>query len=347
MRAFVTGATGLLGAHLTRMLTEQGHEVTALVRSRRKAAEVLGGLRTTLVEGDICETAGFAAALEGCDTLFHTAAYFREYTGGGGGGWETIERINVRATIDLLRAAERAGVRRAVHTSSSGVIGARPDGSTSDESDGPDREVFENLYYKSKHVAEGAVRDFLATSRLEVMMALPGWMFGPGDAAPTSAGQVVLDFLNRKFPAVIPGGGAPADVRDVADGMIRMAERGRSGERYLLGGDRYYTLGQLLGILERVSGVPAPRAQVPYPVAYAMIWAMEQSARLTGAKAAASVRGLQTLQVRRVTSSAKAIRELGASFRPVEETMRDAVAWFRANRAELLVAPGARGVASA
>lgn len=340
MRAFVTGATGLLGGNLVRLLAQQGHSVTALVRSRQKATATLGGLDVTYVEGDLRSVAGYAAALEGHDTLFHTAAYFREYYTVGD-HWQTLKETNVDATVALLEEAERRGVRRAVHTSSSGVIARRPGGGLSDETDLAELGERDNLYFRSKVLAERAVLDLLSRSRLHVSLVLPGWMWGPGDAAPTSSGQIVLDFLNRSLPGIFPGGGAPVDVRDVAQAMIAAAERGRSGERYIVGGDRYVTMSEIFRTLEEVSGVPSPRLPVPAPAALVYGWASEQYSRITGRPALATLAGVKTLLERHDTSSAKAVRELGATFRPLRETLRDEVAWFRANTPERLTAPGA------
>src|SRR5262245_344899 len=149
MRAFVTGSTGLLGNNLVRLLSEQGYEVTALVRSRAKAARLLVGLNVALVEGDMRDVAAFSPALHGCDGVFHTAAYAREYYQPGD-HWTELSAINVQGTLALLAEAERRGVTKLISTSSNGVIGARPSGAPSDERDPPDARAQENLYVKSK-----------------------------------------------------------------------------------------------------------------------------------------------------------------------------------------------------
>src|SRR5262249_15265137 len=159
----------------------------------------------------------------------HTAAFFREYYTPGD-HWKTLERLNVTGTIELLEAAERAGVRKAIHTSSSGVIGPNPNGGPGDETCPPGEISQQNLYFRSKVVAEQEIATFLQRSKLDVSLALPGWMFGPRDAAPTHSGRMVVDFCKRKLPGIVPGGATVADARDVADGMIRAAERGGRGE---------------------------------------------------------------------------------------------------------------------
>lgn len=328
MHAFVTGGTGLLGNNLVRLLLQQGHQVSALVRSRAKAASLFAGLDVRLVEGDLLDVTAFGPALEGCDVLFHTAAYFREYFQPGD-HWARLEAINVRGTIMLLEEAERRGVGKAIYTSSSGVIGMRPGQTWGDEQDGPDEHVVQNLYFKSKLLAEHEITRFLKQSALPVVLILPGWMFGPGDSAPTSSGQIVLDFLNRKLPGVIQGGGAPVDVRDVAQGMIAAVERGRSGERYIIGGDHFVTFDELFTILEQVSGVPAPRIPLPYAFMLTYAAISEAYGRLTGKPVLATINGVKTLRARRTTRSDKALRELGVTLRPLEATLRDEVAWFR------------------
>jgi dihydroflavonol-4-reductase len=328
VKAFVTGSTGLLGSNLVHLLVERGHEVKALARSHEKAQRQLGHLPVEIVEGDIADVGAFADRFAGCDWLFHTAAFFREYYSPGD-HWKTLERFNVRATIELLEAAERAGVKKAVHTSSSGVIGTNPHGGPGDETCPPGAVAERNLYFKSKVVAEQAIASFLERSQLEVSLALPGWMFGPRDAAPTHSGRMVIDFCKRKLPGVVPGGASVADARDVADGMIAAAERGRSGERYILAGD-YASFGDVFAALEQITGVPAPRRRLPKWLLYVVAVASETGARVTGRDPLISRQAVRTMREERITAD-KARRELGASFRPLVETLADEIDWFRAN----------------
>ncbi|HMK72895.1 MAG TPA: SDR family oxidoreductase [Myxococcaceae bacterium] len=331
MRAFVTGGTGLLGSSLVRVLLSEGHAVRALARSRDKAMQLLGDTRAEVVVGDLLDVPAFASSLDGCDVLFHTAAYFREYYRPGADHWPQLERVNVRGTLELAEAAREHGVRRLIDTSTSGIIGLQPGGDAGDESTPPAPVVRSNLYFKSKLLVEERLRAYSAGSGLDVVSVLPGWMFGPGDAAPTAAGQFVLDFLARKIPAFPPGGVNVVDARDVAMGMVRAAAKGRSGERYILGGD-YLTLADILVELERVSGVPAPRVTVPYPVALGIAAVAQTWARLTRTETVMSVEGVRTLQAGLRVTSLKAQHELGATFRPFDETLRDTVAWLRSRK---------------
>jgi dihydroflavonol-4-reductase len=327
MRAFVTGATGLLGGNLIQALLDQRHEVRGLVRSKEKAQRAFPNAKIDFVTGDMSNVAGFAASLSGCDVLFHTAAYFREYYQPGDHK-ATLEKINVQGTVDLLIAAEKQGVQKAIHISSSGVIGKKADGSAGDESTMPDDHATSNLYFSSKIDSELAIKRFLKERTLPVVMILPSWMWGPGDWAPTGAGKLVLDFLKQKLPGVVDGGSSIVDVRDVAKATITAADRGKSGERYIVGG-RYFEFGDILATLEHVTGVPAPTRQIPYALSLAVGAASQTWARLTGGQALVTLAGVRTIHGKNKVDSAKAVRELGATFRSFDDTVRDEVEWFR------------------
>jgi dihydroflavonol-4-reductase len=329
MKAFVTGSTGLLGNNLVRELLEHGFEVRALARSHAKASATFAGLEVEIVEGDLENVTGFAASLEGCDVLFHTAAFFREYYEPGD-HWPMLKRINVDATIELLEAAERAGVRRAVHTSSSGTIGMKPNGAYGDERTVVPLESTSNLYFRSKIECDLAIQKFLTSHKLEVMTVLPGWMFGPGDAAPTNSGHLVLDFLSRKLPGIIDGGTTTVDARDVARGMRLAAHSGKNGETYIVAGN-FVSLEQIFLGLEQASGVPAPKRRLPNALVLTIAHLTGFYAHLTRTRPMMPVEGIKTMQAKTGVDSSKAVHEFGLSFRPIEDTLRDTVAWFRAN----------------
>jgi dihydroflavonol-4-reductase len=328
MRVFVTGATGLLGGNIVQALLDQGHEVRGLVRSKEKAERVFPDAKIDFVTGDMSNVAGFAANLAGCDVLVHTAAYFREYYQPGDHK-AALQKINVQGTVDLLIAAEKQRVQKAIHISSAGVIGKKADGTPGDENSLDDHAT-SNLYFASKIDTELAIKRFLKERTLPVVMVLPAWMWGPGDWAPTAAGKLVLDFINRKIPGVVDGGCSIVDARDVAQATINAVDRGKSGERYLVGG-QYFDLGQVLTTIERVTGVPAPTRKIPYGISLAVGAASQTWARLTGTPALLTVAGLRIMHEKAAVDSSKAIRELGAKFRSFEDTVRDEVAWFRAH----------------
>jgi dihydroflavonol-4-reductase len=280
-----------------------------------------------LVLGDMEDVPGFADTLAGSDVLFHTAAYFREYYAAGD-HWPRLEAINVRATVALAEAAHARGVQRLVHTSSSATIGLRADRSAGDEDTPPAPIVNSNLYFKSKIIADERLREVCARRGLELVQVLPGWMFGPGDAAPTASGRLVLDFLAGSLPAVPPGGMNAVDARDVAAGMIRAARYGRAGHKYILGGP-FTTLSDVVGTLARVTGLSGPRARIPYEVAWLYAKFAETWARITGGQSLITVAAVQAMHAQLRVSSNKALRELGWRYRPLSETLRDEVAWFR------------------
>jgi dihydroflavonol-4-reductase len=324
MKAFVTGGTGLLGSNLIRLLVSQGHEVKALVRSREKAQKLLGDLKVEWVIGDMEDVEAFRHELAGSDVVFHTAAYFREYFGLGD-HWPKLERINVKATIQLLEAGEKAGVKKAIYVSSSTVIGESPSG-VSDESTPPDDFAEINLYAKSKVAGEKAVFDFIRQHTMPVVLILPSAMVGPQDAAPTAFGELIMNILQRQLPALPAGGMNVVDVRDVAQAMINAVEQGKSGERYLIS-NRYIELKQVGEVLTQISGVPSPRI-APYLPLLIYAWTQERIASITGGEPQATVSAVRTLRKRYTVSGKKAERTLGVKYRSFEESVRDEVQWY-------------------
>ncbi len=328
--AFVTGSTGLLGNNLVRELVARGVAVRALARAPEKARVQFDGLAgVDIVTGDMEDTATFAAALKGCDVVFHTAAFFRDNYKGGN-HWDTLKRINVDGTAALIKIAYAAGVRRFVHTSSIAVLNGPP-GSVIDES--CERAIAESDdYYRSKILADQAVREFLVLHPdMQACMVLPGWMWGPGDIGPTSAGQVALDTVQGKLPGLVPGSFSVVDARDVAQAQIRAAEKGRRGERYLAAG-RHMTMKELIPLIGQVAGVKTPTRVLPLPVLYTFAAVQELYARLTGKPV---LLGLATVRLmvkeadRTRFSLAKSEQELGLTFRPVADTIRDTITWYR------------------
>jgi dihydroflavonol-4-reductase len=262
MRVFVTGATGLLGSNIVNTFLADGHAVKALARTPAKTAGLYRSGDVTVVEGDLGAIGAFAGQLAGCDLLVHAAAYFREYYAPGN-HWDLLYRTNVEGTRDILSAAAGQGVAKVVYISTSGLIGPPASGQVSDESTPPGRRTHQNLYFRSKLLAEEAITEWSRSHPTPVMHILPGWMFGPGDTGPTGSGRMVLDFLARKLPAIPPGRVSVVDARDVAGAVVQAAERGRAGERYIVAG-RPATLKEIAETLARISGVPAPRLRLPY-----------------------------------------------------------------------------------
>ena len=330
MKAFVTGSTGLLGNNLVRLLVEQGHQVKALVRSREKAAKLFSDLPIEYIVGDMENVEAFADEMNGCEVLFHTAAYFREYYQGSADHWTKLENINIKGSVKILEEAEKRGFSKSIYVSSSGTIGMKSDGSSGDENTPPSSFAAENLYFKSKVLADKAVAEFAQIHKMPVVQILPGWMFGIGDAAPTSSGQLVLDFLNGKLPGTFDGGTSTVDAKDVAQAMIDAVELGKSGEKYIVGGE-FYLMEEIIGTVAEVSGLPKLKMKIPNFFILTIATFSEIFSSLTGKPPMIPKNGVKTLQAKLTVDSSKAKRELGAKFRPISETLANEVNWYREN----------------
>jgi dihydroflavonol-4-reductase len=338
-RTLVTGATGLLGSNIVVALLDRGAEdVVALVRDPDKAAEQLpGDSRVRVVRGDVNDVDGFRHELAGRNTVFHTAAYFREYYEPGP-DQDLLYRTNVDAVGRLLEAADSAGVATVVHTSSVATLGPAA-GGTADEDTPPAPNWTANAYRASKVRSERLVQRFLGQSELRVPTVLPGWMWGPGDAAPTSAGKLFLAVARQELRAVPRVGNYVVDARDVADACISAALVGKSGRRYCVGG-RYASLPDVCASIAHLTGVP-PVKVVPARAALLFATLLETGARLRGRVPVASRAGVRALlDGGRAISSERAERELGVTFRPLAQTLADQADWHRERG--LLGSPGRR-----
>ncbi|MFM9279866.1 SDR family NAD(P)-dependent oxidoreductase [Paenibacillus jiagnxiensis] len=336
MRAFVTGGTGLLGNNLVRLLVEKGWEVKILVRSAGKVQMLLQDLNVEVVIGDLSDVERWAPQMMHCDVLFNTAAYFRE-TFGRGSHWDSLMKINVVNTLRMFELAEQYGVGKIVHTSSNATIGKRKDGGLSDEGDrlAPDEAL--NMYGKSKIIGDQAIDEFMQQHRIPVVTVLPAWMFGPGDAAPTGSGQLVLNFLARKIPGYFPSGIDVVDARDVALAMYRAAETALTGQRYILSA-HYSSLEELFRFMGKASGIPGPSKSFPKSMVYMSTWFNERLARLRNTETSLSIQELQVMTEMKRTSGKKAQRELSIAYRPLEDTIRDTVKWYLSRKEKYLSA---------
>lgn len=329
--AFVTGATGLLGNNVVRALLKRNIKVKALVRSAEKAKKQFSGLSVEWVEGDMLNVDAFSHALQGCDALFHTAAYFRD-SYKGGKHWQKLYDTNVTGTERLLQAAYDAGIRRAVHTSSIAVLKGNKDQVIDETMSRSEQEADD--YYLSKILSEQKVQQFLAQHPdMFIAMVLPGWMFGPGDIGPTSSGQFLLDFVGQKLPGVLPGSFSVVDARDVAEHQIAAITRGRSGERYLAAGN-HMDMKSIFQALSSVSGVKAPERKVPLFMLRLIALIYEGYYRITKKPVLISTSTVKLMaqeQDRTHFSHNKSSRELECQFRPVAETLTDTLDWYRNN----------------
>jgi dihydroflavonol-4-reductase len=329
--AFVTGATGLLGNNLVHALLKRNIKVKALVRSIEKARKQFGNLPVEFVEGDMLNVDAFSHALQGCDALFHTAAYFRD-SYKGGKHWQKLYDTNVTGTEQLLQAAYAAGIRRAVHTSSIAVLKGNKDQVIDEtmsrsESDADD-------YYLSKILSEQKIQEFLLQHPdMFIAMVLPGWMFGPGDIGPTSSGQFLLDFVGMKLPGVLPGSFSVVDARDVAEHQLAAITRGRSGERYLAAGN-HMNMKSIFQALSSVSGVKAPERKIPLFMLRIIALIYEGYYRVAKKPvliSTSTVKLIEQEQGRTHFSHNKSLEELECKFRPIAETLTDTLDWYRKN----------------
>jgi dihydroflavonol-4-reductase len=358
MKALVTGGTGFIGSHVARKLIAEKVPVRCLVRDSSKRAN-LAGLDVDYVTGDLTDAASLKHALVGCDTLFHVAADYRLWAPKP----EDMDRINVEGTRDLMRAAADAGVKKIVYTSSVAAVGRlaspspelRTPSPLSRErvSDSPSpylREKglgdegegglgYEGLdptpahligpYKKSKFASELVARDFAAQG-LPIVIVNPSAPIGSHDIKPTPTGKMIVDFLNGKMPAYIDTGMNFIAVEDVAAGHWLACQKGRVGERYILG-HKNMTLKAFLDTMARLSGRPAPRIRIPYAVAYLAGAVSTGLSRLTRREPTIPLDGVRMAHEPMYYDASKAVRELGLPQTPIEEAIRQAIEWFRAN----------------
>jgi nucleoside-diphosphate-sugar epimerase len=326
MRAFVTGATGLLGNNLVKELRGRGLDVTALVR--RRDARRLVGPGVELVVADLRDVGQFETRMSGADVLVHAAACYGEFYRGAAP--PLLAETNVAGTTGLLEAAERQGVRTVVYLRSAAVLRAAA-GGTADETSPYDEETHER-YFASKVAAEKAVLRFSEEHPgMRIVLILPAAMLGPGDVGPTPTGAFVLKLLRGELAFVLPGWQRIVDARDVAFAAAEAIDRGRSGERYVIGGRRY-PVAEIYRSVTEVSGRPTPTKPISAAKLLFLSRILSLASRLTRRPPPVTPAMVQRLQEGFSFCSDKAVRELGVRFRPLEATMNDTVKWFQAEQ---------------
>ena len=325
MLAFVTGATGFLGSHVARVLADNGADMRLLVRSSSNPRNI-EGLRADRALGDLRDPASLEKAMAGCDVVFHVAADYRLWVRDP----NEMYRSNVEGTRAILEAARKNGVRRVVYTSSVATIGFTRNGYPANEDSPVSLADMIGHYKRSKFMAEQLALE-AGRSGLQVVVVNPTTPVGDQDVKPTPTGRIVVDFLKRKFPAYVETGLNLVDVRECARGHVTALEKGKSGERYILGGENV-TLKQILDKLAKITGLPSPILKLPYIFAYAAGIADEiVTGRLRGREPRATIDTVRMGAKKMFASSAKAERELGWKIVPVESALRRAVEWFRVN----------------
>jgi dihydroflavonol-4-reductase len=318
----VTGASGFVGSAVLRRALAAGRPVRALVRpggDRRN----LAGLPVELAEGDLRRPETLGAALDGCRALFHVAADYRFWVRDPA----ELYRANVDGSAALMRAAAAAGVERIVYTSSVATLGFRADGRPADETTPSDVAAMLGHYKRSKFLAEEFVRE-LAGAGLPVVIVNPSAPIGPRDVKPTPTGRIIVEAAAGRMPAFVDTGLNVVHVDDVAEGHWLAFERGRIGERYILGGEDL-SLQAILAVVAELTGRSPPRVRLPHRPVLALARLAEGWARLSGGTPFATVDELRMARKRMFFSSAKAVAELGYRPRPARQAIADAVDWFR------------------
>ena len=331
MLAFVTGATGFLGSHVARVLAEQGAELRLLVRPTSDLRNLNDDdlKNADRVVGDLRDEASISKALSGCDVVFHVAADYRLWVRDPG----EMYRSNVEGTRSLLEAARKQGVRRVVYTSSVATMGftsGSNNGNVADEQSPVGIADMIGHYKRSKFMAEQVAVE-AARSGVDVVVVNPTTPVGERDIKPTPTGRIVLDFLKQKFPAYVETGLNLVDATECARGHIQALEKGRSGERYIMGGENL-TLKQILDRLAAITGLKSPTLKLPYVFAFAAGVVDEMvTGRLLGREPRATIDAVRMGRKMMFVSSAKAERELGWRSVPVDGALRRSVDWFRGN----------------
>jgi dihydroflavonol-4-reductase len=323
MKKLVTGATGFIGSAITRELLKDGEEVKVLVRPTSDTRNI-DKLDVEKVVGDIRDTASMKAALKGCDTLYLTAAYFAHWAPNP----KLLYEVNVGGTKATLQACMDVGLEKVVYTSTNNAIAASGPTPANEE------KIFNywesgDHYSMSKYIAENAARIFI-TRGLPVVIVNPTLVIGVNDVKPTPSGQMIIDVATRNMPGYIDGGINIIDVEDVARGHIQAAKKGRVGERYLFG-NRNITVHDYLHLIARIAGVKPPSLKLPYNVALTMGRLFEFTSSLTRKPPIVTASEVRIGRMTEWYDCSKAINELGLPQTPIEETIRKALEWFKAN----------------
>lgn len=322
---FLTGATGFVGAAVARVLIRNGHRLKILTRPRNDRRN-LAGLDVELVEGDLGNPDTYRAALKGCQALFHVAADYRIWVPDPA----AMHRINVTGTHALMMAAMEAGIERIVYTSSVAALGINRDGTPSDETTRVTYADMVGVYKQSKYLAEEEVRRLIAHHNLPAIIVNPSTPIGPRDIKPTPTGRIIIDAVKGRMPAYVDTGLNIVHVEDVAEGHWLAYQKGRIGERYILGGENL-SLGEILTVIAKQIGSKPPTVKLPREAIYPLAYGAEFLARFTGMEPIVTIDALRMAKKKMYFSPAKAVRELGYGARPATDAIHDAIGWFREN----------------
>ncbi len=322
--AFVTGASGFVGSAVARALIRSGYGVRALVR-RDSPRVNLDGLGLEIVEGNMRDAEAITAAVQGARYVFHVAADYRLWAPDP----DEIMRTNLDGTRVVMTAARNAGVERIVYTSSVATLKLGEDGRPADETRPLTEHEAIGTYKRSKLAAERLVEDMVRRESLPAVIVNPSTPIGPRDVRPTPTGRIIIEAASGRMPAFVDTGLNLVHVDDVAAGHVAALNRGRIGERYILGGENL-SLADLLARIAFLTGRRPPRLRLPRALVYPLAFAAESVARITRREPFVTLDGLRMAKYKMFFTSAKAQRELGYTSRPVDDALRDALQWFRA-----------------
>ncbi len=325
MKAFVTGGTGFVGSAVIRRILAGGHTVRTLVRPA-SSTRMLEGLPVERVTGDLSDKSILHDSMIDCQWVFHVAALYAYW----GYSWEQFYQSNVEGTRNILEATSQTGVKRIVYTSSIACLGIPANGQVGTEETPVALKDMLSDYKKSKFLAEEVIREYVNRG-MEIITVNPAAPVGVGDHKPTQTGKMIVDFLNGKMPAYVDAGLTIVDVDDVANGHLLAMEKGKIGERYILGGENL-SLKQVLDLLSEVSGRPLVRVRIPREVA--LVWAYLDTgfARLNKRHfPSATPAAVRVSSKKEYFSSMKASSDLGYTYIPAKDALRKAVEWYRKN----------------
>lgn len=325
MRVLVTGATGFVGGAVARALLRAGREVRLIVRPAADRRNIRD-LPVEIYHGDVTDLDSLRRATSGCAQVYHVAALYKLWVRRK----REIYESNVTGTENVLKAARECDVEKIIYTSSVATLGLPKDGSPGDEETPVSLSDMVGHYKRSKYLAEQAARKYIQEG-LPIVIVNPSTPVGEADIKPTPTGKIIVDFLNGKMPAYVDTGLNLVDVEDVAVGHVLAAEKGKVGERYILGNENL-TLQQILLLLAAITGRPAPRFQVPYLFALGVAYADAAIARLIPRREPlVPPVGVKLSRKKMFFNPTKAVRELGLPQTPVREALRKAVVWFARN----------------
>ena len=321
MRVFVTGGNGFIGANLVRLLLKQGYTVRVLVRPGSKL-DNLDSLDVEIITGDLNDW-DLRRKMQGCRVLFHVAAHYSLWQADK----EAVYRNNVLGTRNVLAAASQAGIERTIYTSSVAAIGVGKNGIAVNETHQSPVEKLVGHYKKSKYFAEQEALKIYHSGQ-DIVIVNPSTPIGAWDIKPTPTGEIILRFLQRKMPFYVDTGLNWIDVEDVAWGHLLALEKGKSGDRYILG-NQNLTLKAILDHLAEITDLTPPQKPIPHLIPHAYAWIDELILATVGKKPSVSLDGVKMARQKMYYDATKAVRELGLPQSPIKPALQKAVEWFQ------------------